>query len=52
MLLNTINRETGAQAITATYANPRDRRSTITMKWEGGCSRSAFTGFPEVPTKF
>lgn len=52
MLLNAINRETGAQAITATYANPHDRRSTITMKWEGTCAKATFTGFPDVATKF
>lgn len=51
-LLNTIDRETGAQAITATYANPRDRRSTITMKWDGSCTKGPFTGFSEAVTKF
>jgi hypothetical protein len=49
---NFIDRETGAHHALATSANPRDRRSTITIAWSGQCTKAPFGGFPAFETAF
>jgi hypothetical protein len=49
---NFVDRETGAQMISATSSSPRDGRSIIVIKWIGQCERSTFSGFPKFDTKF
>jgi hypothetical protein len=52
LLVNFIDRETGAHIITSTSSSPRDRLSTLNLRWDGRCEASAFSGFPNHPVKF
>lgn len=52
MLSNTVDRQTGAHKITASSSSPRAPATAIVMKWEGSCEPAAFSGFPEIATKF
>lgn len=50
--MNLIDRVTGEHRVLAASSNPRDRKSVMTLKWEGKCSKATFTGFPTFETKF
>ncbi len=46
---NVINRETGAQVLTATVDM---RGGKFAINWRGQCVRKPFSGFPKLETKF
>ena len=51
-VVDIIDRKTGEHSLWSINKNLSNPRYTILMKHKGTCEKSAFTGFPNVKTKF
>lgn len=51
-LSNFIDRETGAHRILAASKMRRSPAMTVVLEWKGSCEPAAFSGFPDLKTKF